>query len=192
MKLCHALHQLAGGVRLAHLRAAHPSLRGQVFYIDRRYHVTTVPGARLVIGRGTSIMRDANLQVRGVLSIGANVFINRDVHIVARESVTIGDGCLFGERVSIHDENHVNSDPDVPVTKQGLRSAPVHIGSDVWLGANVVVLSGVSIGDRAVVAAGSVVTKDVPAGALAGGVPARVLRAAHPVSAEPAIVRVAS
>lgn len=176
MNPTHALHQLAGGLRLARLQLQHSTLRGQVFYIDRRHHITTAPGAQMRIGRSTSIMRDANMQVRGLLSIGDNVFINRDVHIVARESVTIGDGCLFGERVSIHDENHVNSDPDLPVSQQGLRSAPIRIGNDVWLGANVVVLSGVTIGDRAVVAAGSVVTKDVAAGDLVGGVPAKVIR----------------
>jgi maltose O-acetyltransferase len=69
----------------------------------------------------------------------------------------------------------VFDNPDVPIREQGLRTSPIHIGTDVWVGANCLVMPGVTIGDGAVVAGGSVVTRDVPAFALVSGNPARVI-----------------
>ena len=85
------------------------------------------------------------------------------------DQITIGDLCVFGEQVIIRDDDGHTLD-DTP------RTAPITIGNNVWVGARAMILKGVTIGDGAVVAAGSVVTKDVPGGTLVGGVPARVIR----------------
>jgi acetyltransferase-like isoleucine patch superfamily enzyme len=78
--------------------------------------------------------------------------------------------------VSIRDYDHRFADLAVPVRLQGLITAPVVIGNNVWLGSKVSVLRGVRIGDNAIIGAGAVVTHDIPANAIAAGVPARVLR----------------
>lgn len=86
--------------------------------------------------------------------------------------IYIGDGAQLGHHATIVTLNH-DFDPE----KRGdLHPAPVHIGRRVWLGANVTVLPGVSIGDGAIIAAGAVVTKDVPANTIAAGVPAKVVK----------------
>jgi acetyltransferase-like isoleucine patch superfamily enzyme len=130
------------------------------------------PTASLSLGRGLTLGRDFNALVSGELRVGTNVFFNRGCHIVCRERVEIGDDCMFGERVSIHDANHQMS-PEVIRKSQPAVNAPVRIGRNVWVGANAVITGGVTIGDNAVIGAGAVVTRDVPDQHLALGVPAR-------------------
>jgi acetyltransferase-like isoleucine patch superfamily enzyme len=78
----------------------------------------------------------------------------------------------------VGDGEHRYDDPDKPLTWQGFKPrGPVRIGDNVWFGVNCVVMGGVEVGDRAVIGANSVVTKEVPAGHIAAGVPAKVLRA---------------
>lgn len=107
----------------------------------------------------------------GVLEIGDRVFVNRGVAIHASEHVTIGDNAFVGDLSAIYDSNFHEIEPG-----QGVKVAPVHIGRNVWIGRAAIVLPGVTIGDDCVVAAGSVVTRSVPAGQLVGGNPAKPLR----------------
>lgn len=107
--------------------------------------------------------------------IGERTYINRYTCIAANDRVQLGDRCLVGPFCFITDHNH-GSKLGEPMADQPLEGAPVKIGNDVWLGVGVSVLSGVTIGDGAVVAAGAVVTKDVPAGAIVGGVPAKFIK----------------
>jgi lipopolysaccharide O-acetyltransferase len=118
-----------------------------------------------------------------VLHIGRHVQINDSVHIGAIERVVIGDHTLIASRVFISDHNHGNyqnldaaSAPDIPPADRPLSSRPVYIGSNVWLGEQVCILPGVTIGDGAIVGANSVVTRDVPPNSIAAGNPARVVR----------------
>jgi len=107
----------------------------------------------------------------GRLVLGDHVFINEGVSIFAVRDITIGDWARIADFTSIHDTDfHAVSPADA------VRTAPVKIGRNVWLGRNVVVLCGVTIGDNAVVAAGSIVTADVAANTLVGGNPARPIR----------------
>lgn len=106
--------------------------------------------------------------------VGANTYINRGTIIDAHASVRIGPRCMVGPFCYITDADH-DTQSDAPVTEQPMETAPVKIGAGVWLGAGVKVLKGVSIGEGAVIGAGAVVTHDVPAGAIAVGVPARVI-----------------
>jgi acetyltransferase-like isoleucine patch superfamily enzyme len=97
--------------------------------------------------------------------------------IASTALVEIGSHCMLANGCFVTDGNHRFDDPARPVTWQGFTSkGPTRIGDNVWLGANAVVTSGVTIGDRCVIGANSVVTTDVPAGSIAAGAPARVLR----------------
>jgi acetyltransferase-like isoleucine patch superfamily enzyme len=107
----------------------------------------------------------------GTLTIGNRVAINEGTSISAQREVTIGDDVIIGDFVSINDSNYHEVAPGAPI-----RIAPIVIGRNVWLARNVVILSGVTIGQNAVVAAGSIVTADVAANTLVGGNPAKLIR----------------
>ena len=111
----------------------------------------------------------------GQISIGDRSMLGQDSIIGSTAEVVIGDDVLMGPQVLIYTSNH-GMGPGISMRLQPLHSAPVRIGNDVWIGARCILLPGVSIGDGAVVAAGAVVTKDVPAFAVVGGVPAGVLK----------------
>ena len=106
------------------------------------------------------------------LHLGKRVFINSGCRFQDQGGVTIGDDCLIGHNAVFATLNH---DLD-PARRADLLPAPIRLGANVWLGANATVLPGVTIGENAVVGAGSVVTKDVPANTVAVGSPARVVR----------------
>ena len=113
------------------------------------------------------------------VKLGKNVFINYGLTILDTAMVEIGDGCMLGPNVEIITVTH-------PVDDYEMRAGgweiahKVTIGKNVWFGAGVTVLPGVTIGDNAVIGARSVVTKDIPANAIAVGSPARVVRMADP------------
>jgi acetyltransferase-like isoleucine patch superfamily enzyme len=108
----------------------------------------------------------------GKLIIGDHVGINEGVSIFALDEIRIDDYAMIADYVSIADATYHDLAPGLPA-----RTAPVHIERNVWLGRNVVVLPGVTIGANSVVAAGAVVTRDVAPNTLVGGVPARFMRA---------------
>lgn len=106
------------------------------------------------------------------ITVGNDVFINSDCKFQDQGGIFIDDGALIGHGVVLATLNH-DLDPE---KRQQLHPAPIHIGKRVWIGANATVTQGVTIGDNAVVAAGAVVNRDVPANTIVGGVPARVIR----------------
>jgi acetyltransferase-like isoleucine patch superfamily enzyme len=109
--------------------------------------------------------------------IGAGSFLNLNVMVAAVELVEIGDHCMFANGCFITDGNHRFDDPDKPVTWQGFSSkGPTRVEDNVWCGANVVITSGVTVGQRSVIGANSVVTEDIPPFSIAAGAPAKVLR----------------
>jgi acetyltransferase-like isoleucine patch superfamily enzyme len=113
----------------------------------------------------------------GRIAIGGGTLMNLNVMVAAVEAVTLGEHCMVANGCLITDGNHRFDDPDKPVPWQGFTSkGPVVIGDNVWLGANVVVTSGVTIGRRSVIGANSVVTTDIPEFSIAAGAPARVLK----------------
>jgi acetyltransferase-like isoleucine patch superfamily enzyme len=106
------------------------------------------------------------------ISLGKGVFINSGCRFQDQGGISIGDDCLIGHNAVIATLQH-----DIHPSRRGdLIPSPVVIGRNVWLGANVTVLPGVTIGDDAVIGAGSIVTKDIPVGTIAVGSPARVVR----------------
>lgn len=134
---------------------------------------------------GVNVRLDAfdHHEKKHVLFIGKHVQINDSVHIGAIEQVEIGDRVLIASRVFISDHNHGNyqvqdvfSGPEIPPADRPLSSRPVRIGNNVWLGEQVCILPGVTVGDGAIVGANSVVTSDIPPNTIAAGNPARVIR----------------
>ncbi|MFE4198490.1 acyltransferase [Paenarthrobacter sp. NPDC056912] len=115
----------------------------------------------------------AHAYVTGSIAIGDDCTVN--AFTVVRGTVVMGDGVRIGAHTSILGFNH-SMDPSAPVFKQPLTSKGISIGDDVWIGSNVVVLDGVTVGSHAVLAAGAVVTKDVPEWSIVGGNPARRIR----------------
>ena len=110
------------------------------------------------------------------ISIGKHVHFSRNTFINGRGGVEIGQDSLFGPNVVLMTTNHVFTDVNIPIRQQGVQSAAIKIENDVWLGSNVLVMPGVTIKTGAVVAAGAVVTKDIPEFSIAAGVPARVIK----------------
>ncbi|WAP50567.1 sugar O-acetyltransferase [Arthrobacter sp. ATA002] len=106
------------------------------------------------------------------ITLGKRVFINSGCRFQDQGGINIGDDCLIGHNAVLATLNHDLA----PSRRADMHPAPVTLGRNVWLGSNVTVLPGVSIGDNSVVAAGAVVTKDIPARSVAVGSPARVLR----------------
>jgi len=109
------------------------------------------------------------------LTIGDNVDFAKDVLMTTDGGVTIGDRTLIGYRTQILSRNHVIPPAGERIFNSGHEEKPVSIGSDVWIGANCLILPGIVIGNGAVVAGGAVVTRDIPEKSIAGGVPARII-----------------
>ncbi|MEU6815284.1 acyltransferase [Streptomyces sp. NPDC046860] len=120
------------------------------------------------------VFPDVTMHYPANITVGTEVFINRGVNITAPARVSLGDHALIGPYTVINSGNHRFSDAGRRIRDQGHDLAPISIEKDVWLGAHVSVLAGVRIGEGAVVGAGAVVTRDIPAYAVATGVPARV------------------
>jgi serine acetyltransferase len=152
------------------LVAAHPGwILGEECFLSE---LASVDADELQLGDRSYVAAGAYLT--GTLSIGRDCSINP--YTVIRGDVRIGDAVRIGAHTSILGFNHTISDTTVEFFRQPLTSRGIRIGDDVWIGSHVVVLDGVTVGDQSVLAAGAVVTRDVPAGAIVGGNPARLLR----------------
>ena len=134
---------------------------------------------RLEVGPG--VLLEPNVWItapgRARMRIGAGTFLNMGVMVASQELVEIGEHCMLANGCFVSDASHRFSDPEQPITWQGFESkGPTRIGDNCWLGAHVVVTSGVTIGERCVIGAGSVVTHDIDDHSIAAGAPARVIR----------------
>ncbi len=129
-------------------------------------------GAHAVFEPGVWITSDT-----GRIVIGSGALLNLNVMVAAVERTEIGDHCMLANGCLVTDGNHRFDDPDRPVPWQGFTTkGPTIVEDNVWLGANVVVTSGVRIGRRSVIGANSVVTEDIAPFSIAAGAPAKVLK----------------
>lgn len=144
--------------------------------IAKLCRIRTSDGGEIVLGDTVHIDRFSFIIARvGKLMLGINTYVGEGCIISAVDSVTIGRNVLIAEHVTIRDQDH-EIEGVRPYRLAGMRSAPIIIGDNVWIGAKVTVTSGVEIGDNSVIGANSVVTRNVPANTLAVGIPARVIR----------------
>lgn len=132
---------------------------------------------RLILGSGVHLDQGVIVWLadkQGSIFLGERVYIGPYSYLgTANHKLEIGDDTMIGAQSYLITENHSTQRRDVPYARQGYKGADVKIGKNVWLGCHVAVLPGVTIGDNAVIGAGAVVTKDVPAGETWAGVPAK-------------------
>ncbi len=166
---------------LRRLRLARHAARGG-FFIRQPVEgelLEALNEGRLRIGEGTLLEPGCwlTLAAEARIEIGAGCFLNRNTMLAAYERIEIGDHTMFANGCFVGDAEHRFDNPDSPITWQGFTSkGPVKIGANCWFGVNCAVTSGVTIGDRCVIGANSVVTMDLPAGSIAAGAPARVIK----------------
>jgi len=139
-----------------------------------RERLSEITGAR--IDKSTRIFPPFYTNFGRFISLGKNVFINHACSFLDIGGITIEDDVLIGPRVNIISESH----PLDPAGRQTLLLKQVIIKRNAWIGAAVTILPGVTIGENAVIAAGAVVTTDVPANTIAGGVPAKHIKSLEP------------
>ncbi|WP_442961054.1 acyltransferase [Pseudarthrobacter sp. J64] len=133
-------------------------------------------GDRVTVGDFSNIMATTVIREPGLgLTVGEYTSIGRGNVLWAQGGISIGRDCLLGPNVTIISENHNITDTRVPIRLQGNTRSSIVIEDDCWIGANVTILAGVSIGRGSVVGAGSVVTRSVEANSIALGSPARVV-----------------
>jgi acetyltransferase-like isoleucine patch superfamily enzyme len=132
------------------------------------------PGATVELGEGCAIGAGCRFHARaGAVTIGAGAVLGERCTLSAHAGISIGAGARLGDEVAIVDFDHRYDDVEQPVRAQGLVGTPVVVGAGALVGARAAVQRGVTVGERAQVGALSVVTRDVPAGAQVGGVPAQ-------------------
>lgn len=140
-----------------------------------RANTASTVGVRF--GHGVSIrdytVMNAN---RGSIQLGDRSWVGPHCLVYGNGGVTIGSDVLIAGHTSINTVSHVADRTDLPINHQGLRSDPVVIEDDVWIGLNCTILQGVTIGTGSIIGAGAVVTGDIPPGSIAVGAPARVIR----------------
>ena len=143
----------------------------------RVYHLIAPSTSINAFGKDSQIEFGAKVHIRphvelrasgGKLLLADRVFINRNCVICSHDRIELGTRVTIGPNTCIYDHDHGE--------KEQFITEPVIIGDNVWIGANATILKGVTIGENAIVAAGSVVTKDVPANSVVGGVPAKFLK----------------
>jgi acetyltransferase-like isoleucine patch superfamily enzyme len=152
-----------------------------------REHVEIGSDTLLAAGVSLAAVPEAPVGPDGgpLIRIGDRVWSAPGLSIVAHRSIEVGDDVWFGPRVYVTDAGHDPSDPSIPIGHRMEPAEPVRIGAGSWLGAGVVVLPGVTIGEHVTVGAGSVVCDDLPAYSVAVGAPARVVRSSTTARARP-------
>src|SRR4051812_48165717 len=165
--------------RLLRFRLANPHvvLRGMVF-LGKRVELHARPGyGRLEIGRWVHIGDGNSIRCHeGSLRIGDKVVFGKDNTVNCYLDVEIGAATIVADWVYVTDFDHRIDDVTVPIKDQGIVKTPVRIGPDVWIGTKVSVLRGAHVGHGSVLAAHTVVTKDVPPYSVVAGIPGRVVK----------------
>ena len=148
-----------------------------LLFLGRRLELQIGRKGRIRFGRFVWIGDGSKIRCHeGEVEIGRKTVMGQECTISAYQRVKIGEQCVIADRAMFIDFDHGVVEVERPIRLQGIYKRDVVVGSNVWIGYGACVLRGVSIGDNAVVGTNAVVTKDVPANAVVGGIPARVLR----------------
>jgi acetyltransferase-like isoleucine patch superfamily enzyme len=146
-------------------------LHGNV--LESLYEQRLEVGEQVLLEPGVWLTAPGEARIR----IGRGTFLNLGVMVASAALVEIGEHCMFANGCFVTDADHRFDDPDRPVPWQGFTSqGPTRVGDNVWCGAHVVITGGVTVGERCVIGANSVVTRDIPPFSIAAGAPAKVLR----------------
>jgi acetyltransferase-like isoleucine patch superfamily enzyme len=149
---------------------------GPVFF-GRDLQIQTGREASIDFGRFVWVGDGTKIRCHeGRVEIGPKTVIGQECTVSAYRRVRIGAQCVIADRAMFIDFDHGVVDVDRPIRQQGIYMRDVVVGSNVWIGYGACILRGVRVGDNSVIGTNSVVTKDVPANAVVGGVPARVIR----------------
>lgn len=147
---------------------------------DYRPYALFFPQLRQLLVRGFAASSGRNLRVKHNADISPFIQVGDDSelgqHSLIHSHVTIGSKVIMGPNVKIYSRNHNFEDLTVPIADQGKCQLETTIGDDVWIGANVVIVAGINVGSHSVIAAGTIVTRDIEPYAVVGGNPAKVIR----------------
>jgi len=150
--------------------------RGMVFF-GPGLHLQVGRRGRIEFGRFVWIGDGTKIRCHeGVVEIGDKTVFGQECTISAYQRIRVGEQCVIADRAMFIDFDHGVAEVDRPIRVQGIYKRDTVIGSNVWVGYGACVLRGVRVGDNAIIGTNAVVTKDVPANAIVGGVPAEVLR----------------
>ena len=149
---------------------------GMVF-LGRGLELEVGRRGRLELGRFVWIGDGTKIRCHeGRVEIGSKTVMGQECTISAYQRVRIGEQCVIADRAMFIDFDHGVVEVERPIRLQGIYKRDVEVGSNVWIGYGACILRGVRVGDNSIVGTNSVVTKDVPANAVVGGIPARVIR----------------
>ena len=149
---------------------------GPVFF-GKRLQLQIGRGAELRFGRFCWIGDGTKIRSHeGVVEIGAKTVFGQDCTISSYKPVTIGEQCVIADRAMFIDFDHGVTEVEKPIRQQGIYKRDLTVGANVWIGYGACFLRGVRVGDNSIIGTNSVVTKDVPANAVVGGVPAKLIR----------------
>jgi acetyltransferase-like isoleucine patch superfamily enzyme len=152
--------------------------------VDRNCIINALSADGIVFGKNVSIGKNTTIECSGsLMNIGKGLIVGNNVGLGTHGffgcagGVVIGNDTIFGNFVSIHSENHVTNDLEIPIRLQGVTRQGITIGNNCWIGAKVTILDGANIGDGCIIAAGAVVTKGhYEKNSVIGGVPAKILK----------------
>jgi acetyltransferase-like isoleucine patch superfamily enzyme len=154
---------------------------GGMLFLGRRLELQIGRKGEIRFGRFVWIGDGTKIRCHeGVVEIGDKTVLGQECTISAYQRVRIGEQCVIADRAMFIDFDHGVVDVERPIRQQGIYKRDTIVGSNVWIGYGACILRGVRVGDNAIIGTNSVVTSDVPANAVVGGVPARVIRMREP------------
>jgi acetyltransferase-like isoleucine patch superfamily enzyme len=152
-----------------------------MLFLGRRLELQIGPKGEIRFGRFVWIGDGTKIRCHeGVVEIGDKTVLGQECTISAYQRVRIGEQCVIADRAMFIDFDHGVVDVERPIRQQGIYKRDTIVGSNVWIGYGACILRGVRVGDNAIIGTNSVVTGDVPANGVVGGVPARVIRMREP------------
>ena len=146
-------------------------------FLGRRLELKIEPAGEVRFGRFVWIGDGTKIRCHeGAVEIGQKTVMGQECTISAYQRVRIGEECVIADRAMFIDFDHGVVEVERPIRSQGIYKRDVEVGNNVWIGYGACILRGVSVGDNSVIGTNSVVTKDVPANSVVGGIPARIIR----------------